>query len=137
MVCMAGMLDIVQKGYGIGPQYAEVMAGVPEGYQNIRTIRDLLDIGYRAVGAREQMRQNLMRIIDTEATILYDKIVGFDKDVIPAIDRAILAGHDMVLVGQMGQAKTRIAQIIAEGLLSPMPVIRGSPINDVPTELPA
>jgi magnesium chelatase subunit I len=66
----------------------------------------------------------------------YPGIIGYDDDVIPAVNRAILSGHDILLVGQIGQAKTKIAEAIAKNLLSPIPVVRGTITNDMPTTIP-
>ncbi|TLX83635.1 MAG: hypothetical protein E6K98_04505 [Thaumarchaeota archaeon] len=128
--------NLVNRSYGSEPKYTEIMAGVPEDYKQIRTLGDLLEINYKTVGAKEQLRQNLISKIRT-AEIKYPGIIGFHDDVIPALDRAILSCHDIILVGQIGQAKTRIAQTIAEYLLSPMPIIRGSMTNDCPMDLPS
>ncbi|HXX05555.1 MAG TPA: hypothetical protein VEJ68_01920, partial [Candidatus Bathyarchaeia archaeon] len=128
--------NLVTRSYTSAPKYSEVMAGVPEDYKQIKTLGDLLEINYKIVGAKEQLRRNLISKIRTNQT-KYPGIIGFENDVIPAIDRAILSSHDIILVGQIGQAKTRIAQTIAENLLSPMPVIRGSVTNDCPMDLPA
>lgn len=126
---------LVAEAYDGEPSCVMVAPGVPEGYGDIRTLRDLLDAKYRAVGARDQLRGNLLgRIADGSPR--YPGILGFDEDVAPSLDRAILAGHDTLIVGQMGQAKTRIARCMAEHLLSPMPVIRGSITNDTPMDLP-
>ena len=127
--------NLVNRSYGSEPKYAEIMAGVPEDYKQIKTLRDLLEINYKIVGAKEQLRRNLISKIKSKS-ITYPGIIGFDDDVIPALDRAILSRHDMILVGQIGQAKTRIAQTIAETMLSPMPLIRGSITNDCPMDLP-
>jgi len=127
--------NLVTRSYTSAPKYSEIMAGVPEDYKQIKTLGDLLEINYKIVGAKEQLRRNLISKIRTNQT-KYPGIIGFENDVIPAIDRAILSSHDIILVGQIGQAKTRIAQIIAENLLSPMPVIRGSVTNDCPMDLP-
>lgn len=127
--------NLVNRSYDSEPKYAEILAGVPEDYKQIKTLRDLLEINYKVVGAKEQLRRNLISKIKSKST-RYPGIIGFDDDVIPALDRAILSCHDMILVGQIGQAKTRIAQIIAETLLSPMPLIRGSITNDCPMDLP-
>lgn len=134
------MLEMVRRSYGSPPSYGEAMAGVPENHRDIRTVGDLLEINYKVVGARDQLRRNLLaatRRDDGGGEGRYPGIIGFDEDVLPALDRAILAEHDMLLVGQMGQAKTRIAQGMAERLLSPMPIIRGSITNDTPMDLPA
>ncbi len=127
---------IVNRSYSSAPKYTEVMAGVPEDYMKIRTLGALLEINYKIVGAKEQLRRNLISKIKSNSA-KYPGIIGFEDDVVPALDRAILSGHDMILVGQIGQAKTKIAQSIAENLLSPMPVIRGSITNDCPMDLPA
>jgi magnesium chelatase subunit I len=127
--------NFVNRSYGNEPKYTEIMAGVPEDYKQIKTLRDLLEINYKIVSAKEQLRRNLIAKIKLK-NVKYPGIVGFDDDVIPALDRAILSCHDMILVGQIGQAKTRLAQTIANTLLSPMPIIRGSITNDCPMDLP-
>ena len=129
-------LSAVRDSYAAAPTYREAAAGVPEGYEDLRTIGDLLEANYKMVDARDQLRRNLLTALESGAE-RYPGIIGFDGDVVPALDRAILAQHDMLLVGQMGQAKTRIAQTVARTLLSAMPVVRGSITNDVPMEMPA
>src|SRR2546428_6692229 len=127
--------NLVNRSYTSEPKYTEIMTGVPEDYKQIRTLGDLLEVNYKIVTAKEQLRQNLISKIRSNKT-KYHGIIGFDDDIIPALDRAILSCHDIILVGQIGQAKTRIAQIIAEYLLSPIPIIRGSITNDCPMDLP-
>ena len=127
--------NLVNRSYTSKPKYTEIIAGVPEDYKQIRTLGDLLEVNYKIVPAKEQLRQNLISKIRSNKT-KYPGIIGFDDDVIPALDRAILSCHDMILVGQIGQAKTRIAQTIAEYLLSPIPIMRGSITNDCPMDLP-
>ena len=56
--------------------------------------------------------------------------------VIPAIKRALLAGHDILFVGHIGQGKTKLAELISENLLSPIPIVEGTLTNDIPTEMP-
>ncbi len=128
--------NLVNRSYTSEPKYSEIMADVPEDYKRIKTLGDLLEVNYKIVGAKEQLRRNLISKIRTNKT-KYPGIIGFEDDVIPALDRSILSCHDIILVGQIGQAKTRIAQTIAENLLSPIPVIRGSITNDCPMDLPA
>src|SRR5829696_303873 len=67
----------------------------------------------------------------------YKGIIGYDDDIIPSINRAILAGHDLLLVGQIGQAKTKLAESISKNLLSPIPIIRESLTNGIPTTIRA
>lgn len=125
---------MVQRSYSSQPTYEEEAPGVPKCHDAICTIGDLLNINYKPVGVREQMRRNMRRIHDTER---YPGIIGFDDDVLPSLDRAILAGHDALLVGQMGQAKTMIIRGMAASLLSPIPIVRGGTTNDIPMDLPA
>jgi magnesium chelatase subunit I len=66
----------------------------------------------------------------------YSGIIGYEDDVIPSVNRSILSGHDMLFVGQIGQAKTKIAESVSKNLLSPIPTIRGTITNDIPTTIP-
>ena len=127
--------EIVERCYNSDPKYTEIQAGVPEDFADIKTLGDLLEINYKLVGVKEQLRKNLMLKIERNES-KYPGIIGFDDDVVPAIDRAILSGHDIFLIGQMGQAKTKLVQIIAENLLSPIPIIQHSITNDCPMDLP-
>ena len=127
--------EIVERCYNSDPKYTEIQAGVPEDFTDIKTLGDLLEINYKLVGVKEQLRKNLMLKIERDES-KYPGIIGFDDDVVPAIDRAILSGHDIFLIGQIGQAKTKLVQIIAENLLSPMPIIQHSITNDCPMDLP-
>lgn len=133
---------LVNESYQSIPKYSEIMAGVPEDHEDIKTLGDLLAVNYKLVGSRDQLRSNLRQLIKKEKEgnghqSKYPGILGFDDDVVPALDRAILSGHDIFLVGQIGQAKTKLVEIIASTLLSPVPVIQGSITNDCPMDLPA
>jgi magnesium chelatase subunit I len=59
-------------------------------------------------------------------------IVGFDDTVLPRLERALLAGHDTVLLGERGQGKTRLIRTVAGLLDEWTPVVAGCPINDHP-----
>jgi magnesium chelatase subunit I len=131
----AKLEEAVRRSYGTKPKYDEVMPGVPEDYKQVKTLGDLLKINYKHVTVEEQMRGNLIAKLK-KGDHPYPGIIGYDDDVIPAINRAILSGHDLLLVGQIGQAKTKIAEAIAKNLLSPIPVVRGTITNDIPTSIP-
>ena len=63
---------------------------------------------------------------------VFPGVVGYEDSVVPAIENAILAGHDLVFLGERGQAKTRIARLLV-GLLDPwLPAVRGGELNDDP-----
>lgn len=127
--------SLVERCYASEPAYAEVRAGVPEDFGRMGTVGDLLEANYTLLPSREQIRRNLIAT-RRRGGRCYPGIIGFDDDVVPALDRALLSRHDVLLVGQMGQAKTRLVQTVAETLLSEIPVIAGSVTNDCPMDLP-
>lgn len=127
--------QLVQRCFSSDPKYTQIKAGLPEDYASIKTIRDLLEINYKLVEAKEQLRRNLISVMKSGGQ-KYPGIIGYDDDVAPALDRAILSCHDIFLIGQIGQAKTRLVEVIAKHLLSPIPVIDGSITNDSPMDLP-
>lgn len=130
-----GMKELVHRSYTSQPKYSEMSPGVPEDYKQIHTLGQLLELCYKDAEVEEQMRGNLiMKRKRNEDP--YPKIIGYDDDVIPATDRAILAGHDIVYIGEIGQAKTKLAETIARSLLSPIPAVKGCVIHDIPTSLP-
>jgi magnesium chelatase subunit I len=127
--------DIVHHSYASRPKYTELMPGFPEDYKDIKTLEDLLSINYKHLSVEQQMRGNLITSL-RKRQHPYSGIIGYEDDVIPAVNRSILSGHDMLFVGQIGQAKTKIAESIAKNLLSPIPVVRGTITNDIPTSIP-
>jgi len=127
--------NIVRQCYSSPPKYTEIKAGLPEDFKEIKTLGDLLAINYKIVCVKEQLRRNLISLINSGSP-KYPGIIGFDDDVIPALDRAILSCHDVFLVGQIGQAKTKIVETISKNLLSPIPIIKKSITNDCPMDLP-
>ena len=127
--------DIVHHSYTSKPKYTELMPGFPEDYKEMKTLEDLLKINYKHSSVEQQMRGNLITRL-RKGEHPYSGIIGYEEDVIPAVNRSILSGHDMLFVGQIGQAKTKIAESIAKNLLSPIPVVRGTITNDIPTSIP-
>src|SRR5918995_899951 len=127
--------ETVHRSYTSKPKYSEIMSGVPEDYKQIRTLGDLLNICYKHVTVQEQMRSNLIAKLK-KGEHPFPGIIGYNDDVVPAINRAILSGHDMLLVGQIGQAKTKIAEAIAQNLLSPILIVRGTITSDIPIVIP-
>lgn len=132
---MSDIKQLVQKSYDSPPTYSQIKAGLPENHTQIKTLGDLLKVNYKLVEAKEQLRQNLISLMKSGSP-KYPKILGYDDDVVPSLDRAILACHDVFLIGQIGQAKTKLVETIATNLLSPIPVIEGSITNDCPMDLP-
>ena len=93
-----------------------------------RTIRDLRKSGCQVVPIREELRRNLVKKLRNKET-LFPKIVGFEETVVPQIQNAILAGQDIVLLGERGQAKSRIIRSLTTLLDGEIPVIAGCEIN--------
>lgn len=126
---------IVHKSYNSDPDYKQSVLGLPENYKEIKTLQDLLSINYKHVSVNDQLRGNLITKLKSQQ-FPYSGIIGYDDDIVPSLNRAILSSHDMLLVGQIGQAKTKIAETIAKNLLSPIPIVEGSITNDIPTLIP-
>jgi magnesium chelatase subunit I len=96
-----------------------------------RTIGELRASGYRSRSVKEELRENLIARIRA-GDELFPGIVGYEETVIPQIENALLSGQDIVLLGERGQAKTRIARSLVNLLDDALPVIQGCEINDDP-----
>jgi magnesium chelatase subunit I len=96
-----------------------------------RTIGQLRASGYKVVPIREELRRNLIQKI-RDGQSPFPGIYGYEETVLPQIENAVLAGQDMIFLGERGQAKTRIARSLVNLLDEVTPVIAGSEINDDP-----
>jgi magnesium chelatase subunit I len=95
------------------------------------TLAELRASGWRSRTVKEELRANLIARLATGEPIL-PGVVGYEESVIPALENAILAGQDIVFLGERGQAKTRMARELVQ-LLDPwLPVLRGGELNDDP-----
>jgi magnesium chelatase subunit I len=97
------------------------------------TIAELRGSGWRSRTVKDELRANLIARLADGRDVL-PGIVGYDDSVIPAIENAILAGHDLVFLGERGQAKTRMARLLIGLLDEWLPVLRGGELNDDPYE---
>src|SRR5258705_13954093 len=88
--------------------------------------------GYRARSVREELRENLLARMSSGAPI-FSGVIGYDDTVVPAVENAILCGHDLIFLGERGQAKTRMIRQLTGLLDEWMPVVAGSEIHDDPT----
>ncbi|MBM2809639.1 MAG: magnesium chelatase [Chloroflexi bacterium] len=96
-----------------------------------RTLGELRRSGYAPLSVKEELRKNLADRI-RKGEELFPGIVGYEESVLPQIENAILSGQDIILLGERGQAKTRIARSLINLLDDDVPVIAGSEINDEP-----
>lgn len=95
------------------------------------TIAELRSSGYTSLPVKEEMRKNLIEKLRRHET-LFPGIIGFDETVIPALVNAILAKHDIMLLGLRGQAKSRLVRQLPSLLDEVIPVIKGCELNDNP-----
>jgi magnesium chelatase subunit I len=95
------------------------------------TLGALRESGYQVLPVREEMRQNLIAGL-REGADLFPGIVGFDETVIPQIENALLSGQDMILLGERGQAKSRIIRSLTSLLDEWTPVLAGCEIPENP-----
>jgi magnesium chelatase subunit I len=87
--------------------------------------------GWQSRSVKAELRANLIARIRAGQP-LFAGIHGYEHSVVPALERAILAGHSINLLGLRGQAKTRMARSLVQLLDEWMPVVQGSEINDDP-----
>ncbi|MGH2417589.1 MAG: magnesium chelatase [Candidatus Limnocylindria bacterium] len=97
----------------------------------IATLGELRASGYRPRSVKEELRANLVaRLRHGEA--LMPGILGYDDTVLPQIENAVLAGQDIILLGERGQAKSRIARSLIGLLDAWLPVVAGAELHDDP-----
>jgi len=96
-----------------------------------KSLKELKKSGYQVVGVREEIRRNLIgKLVAGEA--LFPGIIGYEGTVIPEVQNAILAGQDIILLGERGQAKSRLIRAMVSLLDEEIPYIAGCEINDNP-----
>src|SRR5689334_15957428 len=95
------------------------------------TLGELRASGWESVPIKEEVRRNAVARLKSGEQLV-SGVLGYEDTVLPQVANAILAGHDMVLLGERGQAKTRIIRSLIELLDEWMPIVAGSEINDDP-----
>ncbi len=96
-----------------------------------KTLGELKASGYKSKSIKDELRENLIQKLRNKETV-FEGIWGYEETVIPDLERAILAGHDINLLGLRGQAKTRLARLMVHLLDEYIPIIEGSELNDDP-----
>ena len=87
--------------------------------------------GFQSRGIKAELRDNLLQRLRS-GTPAFPGIVGFDETVLPELESAVLAGHDLVLLGERGQGKTRLMRTVAGLLDEWSPKVAGCEIHDDP-----
>ncbi len=99
--------------------------------QQIKTLGELKKTGYQPKAVKEELRDNLIQKLKKKERV-FEGIWGFEDTVIPQVERALLARHNINLLGLRGQAKTRIARLMIQLLDEYVPAIEGADLNDDP-----
>src|SRR3954466_10616971 len=95
------------------------------------TLGQLRESGWQSSPVKEEVRRNAAaRIAAGEP--LVEGVLGYEETVLPQLENALLAGHDIIFLGERGQAKTRIIRSLTGLLDEWMPIVAGSEINDNP-----
>ncbi len=95
------------------------------------TLGQLRASGWRSVPVKEEIRANAVRRI-MAGEPLFEGVLGYEQTVMPQLENALLAGHDVIFLGERGQAKTRMIRSLTGLLDEWMPIVAGSEINDDP-----
>jgi len=95
------------------------------------TLGQLRESGWESVPVKEEVRRNAAARI-AEGRPLVDGVLGYEETVLPQLENALLAGHDIIFLGERGQAKTRMIRSLVGLLDEWMPIVSGSEINDDP-----
>lgn len=98
---------------------------------DIYTLKELKQTDYTSLSVKQELRKNLIKALQNKEE-LFPGIVGYENTVIPSLINSILAGHDILLLGLRGQAKTRILRSLILFLDEWTPVIKGSVLNEDP-----
>jgi len=96
-----------------------------------RTLGELKSSGYAARSVKDEMRANLIKKLKSGEK-LFKGVLGYEESVVPQIVNAVLAKHNIILLGLRGQAKSRIIRQLTEFLDEEIPIIAGSEISDNP-----
>ncbi len=95
------------------------------------TLGELRDSGWVSRPVKEEIRANAVAKLRAGEPLI-EGVVGYEDTVMPQLANAILAGHDVVFLGERGQAKTRIIRSMTNLLDEYLPIVAGSEINDDP-----
>jgi len=98
---------------------------------DISTLRELKASGWESVPVKEELRRNAVAKIRAGEP-LFPGVLGYEDTVLPQLENALLAGHDVIFLGERGQAKTRMIRSLVGLLDEWLPIVAGSEINDDP-----
>ncbi len=97
------------------------------------TLGELRASGWRTVPVKDEIRRNAVARIAAGEQLI-PSVIGYGETVLPQLENAVLAGHDIIFLGERGQAKTRMIRSLVALLDEWMPIVAGSEINDDPDQ---
>src|SRR5688572_8104549 len=97
------------------------------------TLGQLQESGWKSVPVKEEVRRNAAAKI-AAGEPLVEGVLGYEDTVLPQLENALLAGHDVIFLGERGQAKTRMIRSLTGLLDEWLPIVAGSEILDDPYE---
>ncbi len=95
------------------------------------TLGELRASGWVSRPVKQEVRENAIRCV-ADGRPIVEGVVGYDDTVLPQLENAMLAAHDVIFLGERGQAKTRMIRSLVGLLDEWMPIVAGSEINDDP-----
>jgi magnesium chelatase subunit I len=104
---------------------------MPAASPSPRNLGELRESGHRLRSLRDEVQANLRSRLKAGAP-LFPGVHGYEETVVPAVESALLCGHDMIFLGERGQAKTRMIRSLVGLLDEWVPVVAGSEIHDDP-----
>lgn len=96
-----------------------------------KNLGELKKSGYTPRSVKDELRDNLLNHL-REGKNPFPGIFGYEHTVLPQLERAVLAGHNLNFLGLRGQAKTRMARLLVNLLDEYVPVVEGSDLNEDP-----
>ncbi len=95
------------------------------------SLGELKNSGYEIIPVKEEIRKNLILKL-TNGEPVFPGLIGYEETVTKYLINALLAKHDIILLGHRGQGKTRLLRQLTNLLDAQIPIIAGSPVNDSP-----
>ncbi|MCU1397645.1 MAG: hypothetical protein JWN62_754, partial [Acidimicrobiales bacterium] len=120
------MADNARRAHSVDLGYLRHMT------QLARTLGELKASGWESLPVKEEIRRNAVARISAGQP-LFEGVLGYEDTVMPQLENALLAGHDVIFLGERGQAKTRMIRSLTGLLDEWMPIVGGSEINDDPS----
>src|SRR5215470_17608869 len=101
--------------------------------QRPSNLKELRDSGWQSKTVKQEVRDNFLRMLQ-DGDELFPGIIGYDNTVIPEINLALIAGHDLLFLGEKGQAKSRLMRHLVRFLDEEIPYLDlpGCPVHEDP-----